>query len=65
MNVLFAMWTPGPVELIIIIFALTAFIAGIVLTRWIFRVNKQISLLSQIRDELKKLNSNKEREVEK
>jgi len=31
----------------------------IAITRWIFRINEQIEFLSQIRDELKKLNERK------
>ena len=31
------------------------FVIPVVLMRWIFRINEQIELLNQIRDELKKL----------
>jgi membrane protein implicated in regulation of membrane protease activity len=51
-----AMWTPGPFELIIIMFVVLFVLTLLVLIRWIFRINKRTELLSQIRDELKKLN---------
>jgi len=57
MTTLFAIWTPGPVELTVIIIFVISFAITVEVTRWIFRINKQIDLLLQIRDELKKLNS--------
>jgi len=56
MTTLFAIWTPGP-ELTVIIIFVISFAITVEVTRWIFRINKQIDLLLQIRDELKKLNS--------
>ena len=49
--------TPGPIELIILMLAVIALIAHVVLTRAIFRINKQIKLLTEIRDELKQFNA--------
>ena len=61
MITLFALWTPGPLELMIIMFGFFFVAISLtfttVLTRWIFRVNEQIELLSQIKDELKKFNT--------
>jgi len=49
--------TPGPIELIIIMVVTIALIAHIILTRAVFRINTQIKLLTEIRDELKQLNA--------
>lgn len=57
MITLFAMWTPGPLELMFILILLFAFVLTMAVTRWIFRINKRIELLSQILNELKKLNA--------
>lgn len=46
----------------ILFIAFIAFVIGI--TFWVFSISKQIELMTEIRNELKKLNSN-EREVEK
>lgn len=58
MIALFAMWTPGPFELAIIIFViffgLIWLVVKIMITRCIFRINEQIELLTQIKDELRK-----------
>ena len=54
-----AMWIPGPLELIVLMLAIAVLLANLMLIRWIFRVNEQIKLLSEIRDELKQLNTHK------
>lgn len=71
MITLYAMWTPGPLELIIIMFGIFFVAISLafttILTRWIFRINEQIELLIQIKDELRKLRLKKypeNREVE-
>jgi len=64
MTALFAMWTPGPFELMVIMFVFFFVAISLtfttVLTRWIFRINERIELLNQIRDELKKINERTE-----
>lgn len=47
----------GPLLIFAILVFFIAISTVIALTRWIFRINEQIEILSQIRDELKKLNS--------
>jgi len=54
-----AIITPGPIELIIIMVATIALIAHVILIRFVFRINRQIKLLTDIRDELKQLNTGK------
>jgi len=51
-----AFFTPGPIELIFIMIIVIAFIVHVLLIRFIFRINKLIQLLTEIRDELKHLN---------
>lgn len=47
----------GGLIVIVAIFVFIIIVTIIVaLTRWVLRINEQIELLSQIRDELKKLN---------
>jgi hypothetical protein len=49
--------TPGPLELILLMIVVIGFIVQIFLIRFIFRINKQIKLLTEIRDELRHLNA--------
>jgi len=49
--------TPGPIELIILMVVAIALIAHVILIRFVFRINRQIKLLTDIRDELKQLNT--------
>ena len=72
MITLFAMWTPGPIELVVVIFVfffvVISPLLNLMVFRWIFRINEQIELLTQIHDELRKLRLRKypeKREAEK
>lgn len=50
-------WTH--ILLVIFFVVLIWLVVKIVIIRWIFRINEQIELLSQIRDELKIINEKK------
>ncbi|MBA7668435.1 hypothetical protein ES703_76545 [subsurface metagenome] len=46
---------PVDTVILIVIFFVLIWLVGIVIIRWIFRINEQIELLTQIKDELQKL----------
>jgi len=50
-------FVPGPLELIVIMVAVIALIAQVLLIRFVFRINKQIKLLTEIRDQLILINN--------
>ena len=50
-------FVPGPLELIVIMVAVIALIAQVLLLRFVFRINKQIKLLTEIRDQLILINN--------
>ena len=56
---LLSLWTPGPLEVIIIIVAIIFFITRFLVVRWALRINERTRLLIEIRDALKSISEDR------
>ena len=51
------MWTPGPLELIILLFAIFLFLIHIVIIRWVFRIKQFLYWSKQIHQKLEEISN--------
>jgi len=49
------MWTPGPVELIVLMLALLIILINIAVIRWIYRINEFLYWAKQIHQSLQEI----------